>query len=72
MLAHAGRLPVYAPLQIRSPEADGATRRARSGLNLEIYEELARTRTWSKEFLEFLAGYRPFFHSRPLEDLGRS
>jgi glycosyltransferase involved in cell wall biosynthesis len=69
MLVRSGQLPVYAPMRIWSPESHGATRRPRSGLNVDIHTELARTRTGSRELAEFLESYRPFFHTRPLVGL---
>ena len=66
MYQETGRVPGYVPLDIYSIEQDGSTRRARSGLNLEIYKWLQRNKNGSDAYQKFLANYRPYF---PLERL---
>jgi hypothetical protein len=57
--AYAGgkRRPYYVPVQIRSPLKHGASRWQRTGLNREVYEDLAATRRGSPAFRSFLSSH---------------
>lgn len=53
--AAEGRRPVYVPMTIHSPLRLGATRRARSGVNQEVFTMLKRERRGSPAFRRFIA-----------------
>ncbi len=66
--AYAGgkRRPFYVPVQICSPLKHGASRRQRTGLNRQIYEDLAATRRGSPDFHTFLASHVSWRPTRQL------
>jgi glycosyltransferase involved in cell wall biosynthesis len=77
MFEGAGRRPLYVPLNISSPLADGAQRRQRTGVNAEVWSELRSSRSGSAEyhrFLKSLSGKRtgptPIRWQRPQASLG--
>ena len=53
-----GRRPVYVPISIYAPLCLGATRRERTGVNLEVYDLLRETKRGSPAFLAFMASLK--------------
>ena len=50
----------YCPVNIYSVPEEGASRKKRSGTNLEIYDYLKKVKTGSLEFKKFLRSYSPY------------
>ncbi len=59
-----GRRPLYLPMRIVSPLARGATRRPRSGKNLEVFELLNAEKPGSREFWQYVLSYQPICYPR--------
>jgi glycosyltransferase involved in cell wall biosynthesis len=54
-----GRRPVYVPMSLSAPLADGATRRKRTGVNRAVFETLSAAKRGSPGFHAFLASLGP-------------
>jgi glycosyltransferase involved in cell wall biosynthesis len=50
-----GRRPVYTPMRLTSPLAEGAARRTRTGVNASVYQRLKAEKRGSPAFHRFLA-----------------
>jgi glycosyltransferase involved in cell wall biosynthesis len=54
-----GRRPVYVPISLSAPLAEGAARRKRTGLNRTVYEALSAEKRGSPDFHAFMASLGP-------------
>jgi glycosyltransferase involved in cell wall biosynthesis len=61
------RRPLYLPMRIVSPVARGATRRSRTGRNLDIFNHLSAEKRGSPEFWRYIQTYRPIQYPTPIK-----